>query len=346
LAALRAKVGVVLASEKAMRRRDFIAGIAGSAAAWPVATRAQPTERVRRVIVLFGVPQADPETKRRADVLIQGLRELGWIEGRNIRFDYRYSTDAESSRTIAAESADLTPDLILAHGNPFVAALRSVKAVIPIVFAGVSDPVGSGFVESLARPGGNITGFTNFETEIGGKWVEVLKEIAPNVRRVLFLHHAQTAANVAFLHAGEAAAPIVGVTVMPADVRNSADIERAVTEFSGQPDGGLIIAAHVVLGNNIDLLGTLATRHHLPSIYPFRQWMVRNEGLVSYGIDVFDQFRRAAAYVDRILRGTKAADLPIQNPTKYELVINLKTAKTLGLTVSLPLLGRADEVIE
>jgi putative ABC transport system substrate-binding protein len=328
-----------------MKRRQFLS-ILGGTAAWPFNARAQPAERVRRVIVLFGVPQADPETQRRADVLIQGLRALGWIEGRNIRFDYRFSNDAESSRAIATQSVDLAPDLIVAHGNPFVASLRSVKSTIPIVFVGVSDPVGSGFAESLARPGGSMTGFTNFESEIGGKWVEVLKESAPNLRRVLFLHHAQTAANVALLRAAEAAAPTAGVIVMAADVRNGADIERAVTAFSEQPDGGLVVAAHVVFGTNIDLLGALAARHRLPSIYPFRQWMVRNEGLMSYGIDVFDQFRRAAAYVDRILRGAKAGDLPIQNPTKYELAINLKTAKALGLKVPQSLLGRVDEVIE
>jgi putative ABC transport system substrate-binding protein len=328
-----------------MRRREFIAGLGGTAVL-PLAARAQPAGRVRQVMVLFGVPQADPETKRRADILIQGLRGLGWAEGRNIRFDYRFSNDAETSRIIAAQSVDLAPDIIVAHGNPFVAALRSVRSAIPTVFAGVSDPVGSGFADSLARPGGNMTGFTNFESEIGGKWVEALKEIAPNVHRALFLHHGQTAANVAFLRAAETAAPAVRMTVAPADVRNSTDIERAVTAFSEQPDGGLIIAAHVVFGTNIDLLGALAARHRLPSIYPFRQWMVRTEGLMSYGIDVFDQFRRAAAYVDRILRGANAGDLPIQNPTKYELAINLKTAKTLGLNVAQSLLARADEVIE
>jgi putative ABC transport system substrate-binding protein len=191
-----------------------------------------------------------------------------------------------------------------------------------------------------------MTGFTNFESEIGGKWVQALKEIAPNVDRALFLHHAETAANVAFLRAAEATAPAVGVTVMPASVRNSNDIERAITASSEHPNGGLIIAAHVVLGTNIDLIGALAARHRLPSIYPFRQWMVRNEGLMSYGIDVFDQFRRTASYVDRILRGAKPGDLPIQNPTKYELVINLKTAKAFGLRVPPTLLARADEVIE
>jgi putative ABC transport system substrate-binding protein len=328
-----------------MRRREFIAAI-GGAAVWPLAARAQPAERVRRVIVLFGVPQSDPDTKRRADVLIQGLRELGWVEGRNIRFDYRFSNDAESARAIAAQSVDLAPDLIVAHSNPFVAALRSVKSAVPIVFAGVSDPVGSGFVESLARPGRNMTGFTNFETEIGGKWVEALKEIAPNLRRALFLYHAQTEANVAFLRAAEAAAPVARLTVMAADVRNSADIERVVTTFSEQSDGGLIVAAHAVFGSNIDLLGALTARYRLPSIYPFRQWMMRTEGLISYGIDVFDQFRRAPAYVDRILRGAKPGDLPIQNPVKYELAINLKTAKALGLDVPQSLLARADEVIE
>jgi putative ABC transport system substrate-binding protein len=328
-----------------MRRREFI-GLMGAAAVWPLEARAQSADRVRRVTVLFGVPQADPETKRRADVLVQGLRELGWVEGRNIRFDYHYSNDAEASRSIAAQAAESAPDLILAHGNLFVASLRAVNSDVPIVFAGVSDPVASGFVQSLAQPGGNMTGFTNFESEIGGKWVQALKEIAPDVSRALFLHHPQTAANVAFLRAAEATGPAAGVTVLAAGVRNGEDIERAVTAFSEQANGGLIIAAHVVFGTNIDLIGRLAARHRLPAIYPFRQWMVRNDGLMSYGIDVFDQFRRAGAYVDRILRGAKPGDLPIQNPTRYELAINAKAARTLGLTVPPSLAARVDEVIE
>lgn len=328
-----------------MKRRQFI-GTLGGAVVWPFAVQAQQAQRARRVIVLFGLSEADPETKRRTDVLVEGLRELGWTEGRNIQFDFRYNVDPASAHNIAAQAVELAPDLIVAHSNPFVAALRPIHRDIPVVFAGVSDPVSSGFVESLARPGGNITGFSNFEPEIGGKWVQALKEIVPELDRALFLHHGATAANVAFLRTAEATAKGLGVAVAAADARDGDDIVRAVTTFAQKPGGGLIIAAHALFNTHIDLIGTLAARYRLPAIYPFRQWIVRNEGLMSYGIDLIDQFRRVAVYVDRILRGAKAGELPVQNPTRYELVINLKAAKALGLEVPQPMLARADETIE
>ena len=329
-----------------MRRREFITLLCGAAAAWPLAARAQRADRTRRIGAVFGAPENDPETKRRIDALVQGLRELGWIEGRNVSFDYRISVDVERIRVYAAEIVELAPDVIVVHSNVFMAALQQINRTIPTVFAQVADPVGSGFVESLARPGANVTGFTNFESEIGGKWLEILKEVAPHVSRTLFIHHPQTAANIAFLRAAEAAAPALRMTVIAAGVHNAAEIERAITSFAAGSDGGLIAAPHVIIGPSRDLIAALATRHRLPCLYPFRFWVATNGGLISYGVDVVDLFRRAAVYVDRILRGAKPADLPVQNPTKYELAINLKTAKAIGLEVPPTLLARADEVIE
>lgn len=328
-----------------MRRREFIV-VLGGAAASPLAARAQQLERARRVGVLMGSAENDPGTKDRLGALVEGLRALGWIDTRNIRFDYRISVEVARMRAYAAEIVDLAPDVIVANSNPFLAALRQVDRTIPTVFVQVADPVASGFVASLARPGGNLTGFTNFDAEIGVKWMEILKEIAPRVTRVLVLLHQETAANVALLRAAEAAAPSLQVTVTAAGVHNAAEIERAIVAFAQDPHGGVIVLPHPVLGPSRDLIAALAARHRLPSIFPFRFWMATNGGLVSYGVDVVDLFRRAAGYVDRILRGAKPADLPVQNPTKYQLVINLKTAKDLGLEVPLALLARADEMIE
>jgi putative tryptophan/tyrosine transport system substrate-binding protein len=289
---------------------------------------------------------SDPETKRRTSALVDNLRALGWIDGRNIRFDYRITSDVARMRGYAAETVDLAPDVIVAHSNPFLANLRQVNRTIPTVFVQVADPVNSGFVESLAHPGGNLTGFTNFEAEIGGKWLGLLKEVAPHLTRALVLLHQETTANVAFLRAAETSAPSLHMTVTAAGVHDAVEIERAIIEFAQEPDGGVIVIPHTVMGPHRDLIAGLAARHRLPSMFPFRFWMATNGGMMSYGIDVTDLFRRSAIYVDRILRGDKPSNLPVQNPTKYELVINLKTAKAIGLAVPPTLLAIADEVIE
>jgi putative ABC transport system substrate-binding protein len=329
-----------------MRRREFITLLGGGAAAWPLAARAQQPEGMRRIGVLMGISQTDPETKRRIEALVQKLLEFGWAEGRNVRFDYRFSEEVERMGVYAAEIVELRPDVIVVHSNPFLAALRQVNRTIPTVFIQVADPVGSGFVDSLARPGGNLTGFINFEAEIGGKWLELIKEIAPRVTRALVLLHQETAANVAFLRAAEAAAPSLQINVTAAGVHNTAEIEQAIVTFAQEPNGGLIALPHVVTGSSRDRIAALAARHRLPCIFPFRFWIATNGGLMSYGIDLVDLFRRGGVYVDRILRGTKPSDLSVQNPIKFELVINLKTAKALGLDVPPMLLARADEVIE
>ena len=329
-----------------MRRREFIGLVGCGTAAWPLAVSAQQGELVRRIGVLIGAAETDPETKRRLDALTRRLGELGWTEGRNIRFDHRITVDVGRMRAYAAEIVELAPDIIVAHSNPFLAALRQTNKTIPTVFIQVADPVNSGFVTSLARPGGNLTGFTNFEAEIGGKWLELLKEVAPHISRALVLLHMETAANVAILRAAEAAATSLRVRVIAAGVHNGAEIESAILIFAQEPDGGMIAIPHTVIGPSRDLIATLAAGHRLPCIYPFRAWMAANGGLLSYGIDLVDLFRRSAAYVDRVLRGTNPSDLPVQNPTKFELVINLKTAKALGLDMPPMLLARADEVIE
>jgi putative ABC transport system substrate-binding protein len=329
-----------------MRRREFITLFGRAAAAWPLAAHAQQADRMRRIGVLMGAPQTDPETKRRIEALVQKLIEFGWAEGRNVRFDYRISSEVERMGVYAAEIVELRPDVIVVHSNAFLAALRQVNRTIPTVFIQVADPVGSRFVDSLARPGGNLTGFTNFEAEIGGKWLELIKEIAPRVTRALALLNQEVAANVAFLRAAKAIAPSLQINVTAADVHNTAEIEQAIVTFAQEPNGGLIVLPTPVMGSSRDRIAALAALHRLPCIFPFRFWMAMNGGLMSYGIDVVDLFQRGAAYVDRILRGAKPSDLPVQNPTKLELVINLKTAKALGLDVPTTLLARADEVIE
>jgi putative tryptophan/tyrosine transport system substrate-binding protein len=328
-----------------MKRRTFLLGVSG-AAAYPLSTLAQHGERMRRVAVLIGTAEADPETKSRVTVLVEQLRQRGWNEGRNIQFDYRITNDVAHMRDYASEVVSLGPDVIMVHSNPFLAALRQVNRTIPTVFAQVADPIGSGFVESLARPGGNLTGFTNFDAEMGGKWLNLLKEMAPRLTRALVLLHQETAANVAFLRAAETAARSLQMSTTAAGVHNAAEIEQAIFAFAQQPDGGVVAIPHVVTGSSRDLIAALAMRHRLPTIVPFRSWMASNGGLMAYGIDVVDLFRRAADYVDRILRGTKPSDLPVQNPTLYQMVLNLKTAKALGLTVPPTLLAFANEVIE
>ena len=329
-----------------MRRRDFISLLGGAVAAWPLAARAQQGERVRRVGVLMNLTADDDEASRRVTALAQGLQQLGWTDGRNVRIDYRWgAADTDHSRKYAAELVALAPDVILASGSPAVAALQQAARTVPMVFVNIADPVGAGFVDSLAKPGGNATGFIVFEYVISAKWLELLKDITPQLKRVAVLRDAAIAAGIGQLAVIQAAAPSFGVEVRPVGVHDAPEIERAVTAFARFSNGGLIVTGSVLAAVHRKLIIALAARDRLPAVYPYR-YFANSGGLISYGPDTIDPFRRAAGYVDRILRGEKPADLPVQAPTKYELVINLKTAKALGLTVPDSLLARADEVIE
>jgi len=327
-------------------RRKFLATLGGAAATWPLAARAQPRERMRRIGVLMSLAADDPEGQARLTAFVQGLQELGWTDGRNVQIDYRWPAgDAERIRRYAAELAALAPDIILAGGGAVVPSLLQATRAIPIVFTQTPDPVGAGFVESLARPGGNVTGFMLYEYGIGAKWLELLKEIAPHVTRAAVIRDAAIASGIGQWGAIQTAAPSFGVELRPVDVRDASEIERAIAAFARSPNGGLIVAASTLAVVHRDLIVTLAARHKLPAVYPSR-FFVRSGGLIFYGPDSVEPHRRAAGYVDRILKGEKPADLPVQAPTKYELVINLKTAKALGLEVPPTLLARADEVIE
>jgi putative tryptophan/tyrosine transport system substrate-binding protein len=327
-----------------MRRRGLIALLAG-AAAWPLAARAQQDAKVRRIGVFMNFAESDPVGQARLMPFAERLKELGWIEGRNVRLDIRWSAgDAERVRRYVAEFVALAPDVILANTSPTVAALQQATATIPIVFVNVIDPVGAGLVESLARPGGNATGFVSFEYALAAKWLELLKEIAPRVTRAAVLRDPTLAAGIGQFAAIQAVGPI-GIELSAADARNAEAIERAVAAFARRPNGGLVVTAAPFLTNHPDLIAALAARYRLPAVYSSR-FYVNAGGLISYGADAVHQFRPAADYVDRILRGEKPADLPVQTPTKYELALNLKTAKALGLDVPATLLARADEVIE
>jgi len=329
-----------------MRRRDFINSLGAAAVAWPISAHAQPLPRQRQVGLLIPFRNDEPEIKARLAAFKQRLHELGWIENRNIRFDYRFTgQDAERIGTGAEELIALGPDVIIAWNNPTVAILQKATQTIPIVFVGVSDPVESGFVANLGRPGGNITGFQNFETAIGGKWLDLLKEIAPAVQRVAFMHSADIPANLTFLHAAEQASIVLNMTVTAVAVKNIADIEDGLMLFAKEPNGGLIVAPFPFVVTNQDRIIALASDLQLPTIFPFR-YFVLNGGLASYGFDTVEPHRQAASYVDRILKGEKPGNLPVQATTKYELVINLKTAKALGLTISREMQLRADELIE
>jgi putative ABC transport system substrate-binding protein len=329
-----------------MRRREFITLLGGAAAAWPLAVRAQQGERVRRIGVLMNLAADDPEAPARLAAFAQGLGEFGWNVGRNVRIDYRWGAgDAERIGKEAAELVALAPDVILSSGSPSVAALQRATGSVPIVFVQVVDPVGSGFVESLARPGGNITGFSVFEYGISGKWLELLKEIAPRVTQVAVLRDLALASGSGQLGAIQSVAPSLGVELRPIGVGDAGAIERAVAAFARSANGGVIVTGSTLTTVHRELIVTLAARHRLPAVYPFR-FFVAAGGLISYGPNSVDPYRRSARYVDRILKGEKPADLPVQAPTKYELVINLKAAKVLGLTVPETLLARADEVIE
>jgi putative ABC transport system substrate-binding protein len=328
-----------------VKRRDFITLI-GGAAAWPLAARGQEPERMRRIGVLMNATADDRDGQARVIAFVQALQELGWTDGRNARVDIRWGAgDAERYRGYAAELIALAPDVILAPTSGVVAALQRATRTVPIVFVGVIDPVGAGFVASLARPGGNTTGFAAFEYGISGKWVALLKEIAPGVTRAAVIRDPSLAAGIGQLAAMQAVAPSLGVELSPLDVRDDSELERAIAAFAHAPNGGVIVAAGPAANVRREQINALVVRHLLPAVYPFRYY-VESGGLISYGSDLISQYRPAAGYVDRILRGAKAADLPVQAQTKYELVINLKTAKALGLTVPPTLLARADEVIE
>jgi putative tryptophan/tyrosine transport system substrate-binding protein len=329
-----------------MKRREFIRLLGGAAASWPLNARAQQADRVRRIGVLMSVAADDPEGKARFTAFQQGLQQLGWVDGRNVRIETRWSGGkADDARRYAAELIALAPDVILASGGAIVGPLLQVTRTVPIVFTQTPDPVAAGFVASLARPGGNATGFTQVEYGTAAKWIELLKEIAPHVTRAAILRDPAVPEGIGQFTVIQSAAPALRVEVSPVDIRNAGEIERALTEFARSPNGGLILTSSALANVQRDLIIRLAAKLRLPAIYSF-QFFASAGGLAAYGSDSIDPHRRAANYVDRILKGEKPGDLPVQAPTKYQLVINLKTAKVLGLTVPPSLLARADEVIE
>jgi putative ABC transport system substrate-binding protein len=329
-----------------MTRRELIVLLGSTAAAWPLGVLAQQQERVRRIGVLQGLAANDPEGQARIAAFLQALQQLGWIDGSNIQIVHRFTDgDADRARAYAAELVALAPDLVLTSGASTVGTMLQVSRAVPVVFVGAADPVGAGFVDSLSHPGGNVTGFTSYEYSMSGKWLELLKEIAPGVKRVAVLRDPAISAGTGQFGSIQTAAPSLGVELTPINVRDAAEIERAVTAFVRSGDGGLIVTTSALVLAHRNLIITLADRRKLPAVY-YARFYVTNGGLVSYGPDYVDQYRRAAEYVDRILKGEKPADLPVQAPTKYELVINLNTAKALGLDVPPTLLARADEVIE
>jgi putative ABC transport system substrate-binding protein len=329
-----------------MKRRQFITLIGGAAAAWPLAARAQQRERVRRIGVFMPGTADDPEYQAANAAFLQALGQLGWIVGRNLRIDYRWGAgDVEHYRAIAADLVSLAPDAVVALGYATVSALQKATGSVPIVFVDVIDPVGGSLVASLARPGGSTTGFLSSEFGFSGKWLELLKEIAPTVTRVAVMRDSAIASQIGMFGGIQSVAPSLWVELRPIDIRDAGEMERAVVAFAGEPNGGLIVTPSAQARRFRDLIITLAARYRLPTVSSDRSDAVGG-GLISYGADRMDQHRRAAGYVDRILKGEKPADLPVQAPTKYELVINLKTAKALSLTVPETLLARADEVIE
>jgi putative ABC transport system substrate-binding protein len=329
-----------------MRRREFITLLGGAAVAWPIAGHAQQPERMRRIGVILPATADDPQFQTWVGAFLQGLGQLGWIIGRNVRIDTRWATaNADEIRRHAAELDALAPDVVLAHGGSTVGPMLQATRTVPIVFPVAVDPVGAGFVQSLARPGGNATGFISAEYSLSGKMLELLKQFAPGLTRAAVLRDVANPSGSALFAAIQAVAPSLRVEVSPVDLSNAGEIERAITTFARSSNGGLIVTASGFAVAHGDLIVALAARHRLPAIYPYR-FLVTGGGLISYGADYVDQYRRAAGYVDRILKGEKPADLPVQAPTKYELAINLKTAKALGLDVPATVLARADEVIE
>jgi putative tryptophan/tyrosine transport system substrate-binding protein len=332
-----------------MKRREFITFLGGAAAAWPLAARAQQGERMRRIGVLMTFAENDPEVMTWLKAFQEELQRLGWEQGRNIRIDYRWGGDDQHHlQTYAAELAAMTPDLLFAGATPALVALNRETRSLPIVFVQVSDPVKLGFVANLARPGGNVTGFANFEHPIGGKWLELLKDTAPGRTRVAVIldsAYPDNPAQIAYWQAIEAAAPSFRVQLTRIDVRNAAEIEHAINVFAQQPNGALLVAPNAVTIFHRDLIIAMAAQHRLPAMYPYR-FFAASGGFISYGIDSPDLYRQAASYVDRILKGAKPGDLPVQLASKFELVVNLKTAKTLDLTIPEAFLQHADEVIE
>jgi putative ABC transport system substrate-binding protein len=330
-----------------MRRREFITLLASGAVAWPLAVRAQQGEQMRRIGVLMGgYLAADPEGQANLAAFLNTLQGLGWTQDRNVQIEVRWvGDDLEHAKAYAAELVGLTPEVIFCTSTPVVAVLARVTRAVPIVFAQVADPVSTGFVTNLARPGGNITGFSLYEPAIGGKWLEVLKEMAPRVTRAGFMFLPEVASYVAILHAVEAAAVPLAIKVSAAGVHDAREIERSITTLASDTDVGLIVCPSAITNGNHRLIAELAARYGLPGVYPYRYYAASG-GLISYGPHLTDEYRRAAAYVDRVLRGEKPGDLPIQQPTKWELVINSKTAKALGLEIPNTLLATADEVIE
>jgi len=329
-----------------MRRREFITLVGGAAVVWPLAARAQQADRIPLIGVATPLSSDDPESRARLTAFLQTLQELGWIAGRNVRIEYRWgANDPERNRRNSSELVGLAPDVIFASGSPTLEPLLRATRTVPIVFVQVVDPVGAGYVASLARPGGNATGFTTTDYDAAGKWLELLKEIAPSVKRALILRDPNTSAGIGQWAASEAFAHSFELDLRPVNVSNVGEIERAVDILARDADGGVIVT---VSGPSIvhrDFIIALATRYRLPAVYPQRHFVTAG-GLISYGPNTIDPYRHAANYVDRILKGAKPSDLPVQNPTKFEMVVNLKTAKALGLTVPPSVLARADEVIE
>ena len=324
-----------------MKRRAFITLLGGAAASWPFAARAQQPDRMRRIGLLYTFAADDPEGQARNAALLQALQPLGWTVGRNLRIDYRWGQgDAASTRKNAADLVALAPDLILTNGAAGVGPLLEVTRSVPVVFVLVADPVGAGFVDSLARPGGNATGFIAVEYGIGGKWLELLKEIAPTVRRAAVIRNPAITAGIGMFTAIQSAAPSLGVEASPVNIRDPGEIDRTIAAFARTANGGLIVTASALAYTHRDLFVTLAARHKLPAVYYARPFVAAG-GLASYGVDIVDQYQRSAGYIDRILKGERPADLPVQNPTKYELTINLTTARALGLDVPPTLLARA-----
>jgi putative tryptophan/tyrosine transport system substrate-binding protein len=329
-----------------MRRREFLGVLGGAAAAWPLVAGAQQRGRMRLVGIMPPARQDDTETRARLGAFLHGLDQLGWKEGRNVRFEYRWTAgNADLVKSGATELAALKPDVILVGTTPGVQALKRETGTIPIVFANVADPVASGLVQSLAKPGGNVTGFTAVEYAIVGKWLELLKELVPIVERVALLGNPEVIFTKGFFQAFEGAASSFAVKPQPTEIRNAADIERAMESFAREPKGGILVVPEFTASIHRARIFELAAYHRLPAVFPFRFYAI-DGGLASYGPDQIDQYRGAARYVDRILKGEKPAELPIQAPTKFDLIINMKTAKAMGLTIPPSVLARADEVIE